>query len=79
MNDVLRKTERELIDDVQKRLADRFAQLPAERVSAAVDQAQARFAQSTIRDFIPLLVERRVAAELVRLTRAEQPELAHSV
>lgn len=79
MNGVLRKTERELIDDVQKRLADRFASLPVERVSAAVDQAQARFAQSTIRDFIPLLVERRVSTELTRLTRADERELAHSV
>jgi CRISPR/Cas system-associated exonuclease Cas4 (RecB family) len=79
MTGVLRKTERELIDDVQNRLADRFAQLPAERVSAAVDQAQARFAQSTIRDFVPLLVERRVAAELISLTRAEHREPAVSV
>lgn len=78
MNDVLRKTEREQIDAVQKRLADRFAQLPAERVSAAVDQAQARFAQSTIRDFIPLLVERRVVAELTGRTPAA-PALAGSV
>lgn len=75
MYGVLRKTERELIVDVQQRLSDRFAQLPVERVSAAVDQAQARFAQSTIRDFIPLLVERRVAEELTSLT-ATPPELA---
>src|SRR5690242_4663907 len=79
MNGVLRKTERELIDDVEQRLADRFAELPAGRVSAAVDQAQARFAGSTIRDFVPLLVERRVAAELRQLVRATPPELTHSV
>jgi CRISPR/Cas system-associated exonuclease Cas4 (RecB family) len=75
MNGVLRKSERDLIVDVQHRLADRFAQLPADRVSAAVDQAQARFAQSTIRDFIPLLVERRVTAELTRLAETDQADL----
>jgi CRISPR/Cas system-associated exonuclease Cas4 (RecB family) len=75
MYGVLRKSERDLIVAVEHRLADRFADLPAERVSAAVDRAQARFAQSTIREFIPLLVERRVAAELTRLTSADQADL----
>jgi len=61
---VLKKTERDLIDDVENRLVERFAHLPAARVSAAVDQAHGHFADSLIRDFIPLLVERRVAGEL---------------
>ncbi|MCK0176397.1 three-helix bundle dimerization domain-containing protein [Mycolicibacterium sp. F2034L] len=69
------RTERELIDEVEQRLIKRFAQVPAARVGAAVDQAHARFADSTIRDFIPLLVERRVADEL---SGTSDRELAHS-
>lgn len=63
---MLKKTERDMIDDVENRLVEKFAELPAARVSAAVDQAHARFAQSRIRDFVPLLVERRVTSELAR-------------
>ncbi|MBO0681009.1 hypothetical protein JRC04_26380 [Mycolicibacterium sp. S2-37] len=71
------RSESELIGEVEQRLADRFAHLPQTRVSAAVDQAHARFAGSVIRDFVPLLVERRVTAELSRL--ASERELAHTV
>ncbi|MGV0744173.1 hypothetical protein ABQF30_17430 [Mycolicibacterium sp. XJ870] len=42
----------------------RFKSFPPERVSAAVDDAHHRFDGSVIRDFVPLLVERRVASEL---------------
>jgi hypothetical protein len=58
------KSEDELIAGVEDRLVKRFNTLPARRVSAAVATARHRFDDSTIRDFVPLLVERRVTSEL---------------
>jgi hypothetical protein len=65
---VLGKSERELVADVEERLVKRFDQLPPARVSTAVLAAHTRFQDSSIRDFIPLLVERRVSAELAALS-----------
>jgi CRISPR/Cas system-associated exonuclease Cas4 (RecB family) len=70
---VSKKSERELIDQVEHRLVERFADVPAGRIATAVDDAVSRFQHSVIRDFIPLLVERRVAGELSRLA-AEQSD-----
>jgi hypothetical protein len=50
--------------ELEKRLGSKFADLPPDRIAAAVQGARARFAQSPIRDFVPLLVERRARAEL---------------
>jgi hypothetical protein len=55
-----------LIDEVQQRLVRRFSQLPKDRISTTVVQAHARFEHSRVRDFIPLLVERRAGAELAQ-------------
>lgn len=60
------KSEGELIDAVARRLVAKFAHVPADRVATAVDDAHRRFQDSAIRDFIPLLVERRVTEELGR-------------
>lgn len=68
-----KKSERELIDDVEHRLVDRFADVPAGLVATTVDDAYRRFEHSVIRDFIPLLVERRVSGELARAA-AGQPD-----
>lgn len=73
---VLRKSERDLLDEVETRLVEKFPQLPASRVSAAIGEAHAHFARSPIRDFLPLLIERRVTDELTRAVTA--PEPAHS-
>jgi hypothetical protein len=59
-------SEAALIGEVQSRLVHKFAHVPQDQVSAAVTNAHARFAQSKVRDFIPLLVERRVSDELSR-------------
>jgi hypothetical protein len=59
-------SEAALIDEVEQRLGQRFAQLPSEEITHAVTRAHARFAQSPVRDFISLLVERRAGAELSR-------------
>lgn len=49
---------------LEERLTGTYADLPPDRISAAVQAALARFEQSPIRDFVPLLVERRARAEL---------------
>ncbi|KUI33164.1 hypothetical protein AU196_12780 [Mycobacterium sp. IS-1742] len=69
------KSERELIDEVKDRLVAKFAEVPEGRIAIAVEDAYADFTDSLIRDFIPLLVERRACDEL-RLDNSS--ELAYS-
>lgn len=52
------------IAEVQRRLATKYTDLPPDRISSAVQNAHAQFERSPIRDFVPLLVERRAHAEL---------------
>jgi hypothetical protein len=56
-------SEQLLIAAVQQRPTSKYAQLPPDRISSAIQYAHARFEQSPIRDFVPLLVERRAHAE----------------
>jgi hypothetical protein len=56
--------ERAQIDAVQHRLARKYAELPHDHIAAVVQRAYARFNQSRLRDFVPLLVERRARDEL---------------
>ena len=60
--------ERAQIDAVRRRLAQKYAELPHDHVAAVVQHAYARFSQSVLRDFIPLLVERRAREELAKST-----------
>ena len=57
-------SERTLIDEVERRLIQKYAKLPPDQVSTVVHQTHARFERSRIRDFVPLLVERRAGQEL---------------
>lgn len=61
-------SEKALVDDLERRLARKYAQLAPDHISTAVQQALARFEHSPVRDFVPLLVERRTRAELSRQT-----------
>jgi len=54
------------INEVRARLAGKFSHVPKDQISTTVADAHARFEHSRVRDFIPLLVERRARAELVR-------------
>jgi hypothetical protein len=56
--------ERAQIDAVQRRLAQKYAELPHDHVAAVVKHVYARFNESTVRDYVPLLVERRAREEL---------------
>ena len=62
-------SEQMMLADVKQRLVNAFAELPPDRVSTAIDNARARFDASPIRDFVPLLVERRARAELASAAR----------
>lgn len=59
-------SEQAAMAQVEERLTSKYADLPPDRVSMAIQQAHARFEQSKIRDFVPLLVERRARAELTK-------------
>ena len=61
--------EEALISEVQARLVAKFAQLPPDHVARAVAEAHARFEQSRVRDFVPLLVERRAGDDLFKQTQ----------
>ena len=58
--------EEALIDEVHQRLAQRYAHVSSSEVSAAVDAALTTFERVSIRDFVPLLVERRASAQLAK-------------
>ena len=49
---------------IGERLLPRFAELPAEQVEAAVVARYRDFQQSRVRDFVPILVERRARVDL---------------
>ena len=67
--------ERVLIGDVEQRLAKKYQTLPHDHVAAVVQHAYAKFRSSRVRDFIPLLVERRANEELEELS-VLRPDLA---
>jgi hypothetical protein len=56
--------ERAWIPDLERRLATKYAAFSADHVAAVVHQVYAQFQNSRVRDFIPLLVERRADEEL---------------
>jgi hypothetical protein len=67
--------ERAVIYEVERRLAEKYAALPADHITAVVQHAYAQFQSSRVRDFIPLLVERRADEELEELS-VLRPDLA---
>jgi hypothetical protein len=58
------KAERAAIDRVIERLAAQFPDLPPEQIARSVHGTYEDHAQSTIRDFVPILVERSVRERL---------------
>jgi hypothetical protein len=67
--------ERELINGVERRLAEKYTALPVDQISAVVRHAYAQFQSSRVKDFIPLLVQRRADEELEELS-VLRPDLA---
>jgi len=74
--------ERAQIDAVEHRLVQKYAEFPHDHVAGVVQHAYARFNESKVRDFVPLLVERRAGQELAKsadhrpLTRPGAPQQA---
>ncbi|MET0474049.1 MAG: hypothetical protein ABW001_05360 [Mycobacterium sp.] len=62
-------SEQAAIARLEQRLTTMYSALPADRISTAVRAARARFDDSPVRDFVPLLVERRVRAQLAEVLR----------
>jgi hypothetical protein len=50
-----------------KRLVRKFSHIPKDQISTTVAQAHARFEHSRVRDFKPLLVERRARVALAQM------------
>lgn len=57
-------TEQTLLAEIGRRLTQEFPGVAPEVVDAAIRQAHARFANSPIRDFIPLFVEKQARLKL---------------
>lgn len=57
-------SEQVALERLEERLSTAYADLPRDRISSTIQTAHARFEQSRIRDFVPLLVERRAQSEL---------------
>jgi hypothetical protein len=53
---------------LEQRLSDMYAGLAPDQIAAAVHDARAHFDQSPVRDFVPLLVERRVHVQLAEMS-----------
>ena len=60
-------TEQTIIEQLVARLAEKFPAVPGDKVAEVVNARYALFNDRPIRDFIPLLVERRARTELARL------------
>jgi len=69
------REERALISDLERRLAEKYSALPMDHVAAVVRHAYSQFQSSRVRNFIPLLVQRRADEELEELS-VLRPDLA---
>ncbi|MBB4855930.1 hypothetical protein HNP40_003344 [Mycobacteroides chelonae] len=59
-------SEQALVAEAQQRLAAKYVQVPPDQIAETVRAAHASFIDCPIREFVPLLVERRAAAALAR-------------
>jgi hypothetical protein len=64
--DMAEISEQSMVAEVEQRLIIKYPHVAPDRITRAVQTAHSRFEQSSIRDFIPLLVERRAKAELAQ-------------
>jgi hypothetical protein len=64
---VIELSEQAIIDQIVTRLASRYPTIAASTVSTLVYDIHSRYDERPVRDFVPLLVERKAKAELSRL------------
>lgn len=64
MGHTIRVGEETLLADIERRLVDEFPCVAPQAVNTLIRTGRARFETSRIRDFVPLLVEKRARREL---------------
>ena len=64
MGHTMQVSEDTLLADIERRLVDEFPSVGPVAVNSLVRKEHARFETSQIRDFVPLLVEKRARREL---------------
>jgi hypothetical protein len=64
MGHTMQVSEDTLLADIERRLIDEFPHVAPSAVNTLIRQQHARFETSQIRDFVPLLVEKRARLEL---------------
>lgn len=65
---MLELSEQTIIDQLIERLMRKYPGVPPDTVAAVVRDVHARFDGRPLRDYVPLLVERRARSELVKLS-----------
>jgi len=61
---MLAKTDEQVFAEITQRLTARFSDVPSTTISSIIGDTRDLFSESKVRDFVPLLVERRVARQL---------------
>ena len=64
MGQIIQISEETLLADIERRLVDEFPYVSSRVVDTLIRKEHARFDASRIRDFVPLLVEKRARLEL---------------
>ena len=59
------------VEHAAERLADRFPEVPRERIEELVEQRHEEYEGAPVRDFVPVLVEHDVKKELNAEERAD--------
>ncbi|MGO4689166.1 three-helix bundle dimerization domain-containing protein [Glaciibacter sp. 2TAF33] len=61
-----KKSEREAIDDVVKRLKKKYPDIPGKHIEQIVDDNYTKLQNAKLRDYIPVLVEHGAKSEIVK-------------
>jgi hypothetical protein len=64
MGHTIQVNEETLLAEIERRLVDDFPRVAPSAVNTLIRKEHARFETSQIRDFVPLLVEKRARREL---------------
>jgi hypothetical protein len=64
MGQIIQLSEKALLADIERRLVDEFPYVSPMVVDTLIRKEHHRFEASRIRDFVPLLVEKRTRREL---------------
>ena len=67
------------LDRVVDTLASSFPTVAEEDIRRAVARASERFADASVRSYVPVLVLRQVRAELMRIAAGEEPVASPAV